>query len=66
MLTVKHIAQAIEQLPTPDFKQLRDWFAEFSERTWDKQIEADATAGKLDFLAAEAMADYQRGAVRAL
>ena len=66
MLTVKNIEQAIEQLPAPDFKQLRDWFAEFSERTWDRQIESDAAAGKLDFLAAEAMADYQRGAVRAL
>jgi hypothetical protein len=33
---------------------------EFTEELWDKQIENDAKAGKLDALAAEALAEYHR------
>ena len=34
------------------------------ETAWDAQIEADASAGKLDGLAAEALAEYRSGKVR--
>ena len=40
----------------------RIWGAEGKD--WDKQIEQDATAGKLAPLAAEALADYRVGSAR--
>jgi hypothetical protein len=61
MLTVQAIEQAIQQLPEAELCELRRWFAEFTEDLWDKQIENDANAGKLDALADEALADYYSG-----
>ncbi|MDD5272498.1 MAG: hypothetical protein PHU14_07255 [Methylovulum sp.] len=61
MLSVQAIEEAIQQLPEPDLIRLRDWFAQFDESLWDKQIEQDAHAGKLDNLAAEALAEYHNG-----
>ena len=34
-----------------------EWFAVFDGHAWDRQIEEDASTGKLDYLAAEALAD---------
>lgn len=61
MLSVQTIEEAIEQLPKADLVRFRDWFLEFDSRIWDKQIEEDANAGKLDSLAAEALAEYHSG-----
>jgi len=61
MLSVQTIEEAIQQLPKSDLAKLRDWFLEFDDRDWDKQIEDDANAGKLDSLAAEALEEYYSG-----
>ena len=37
-------------LDNDSFAKLRDWFIEFDQARWDKQLEADSNAGKLDFL----------------
>jgi hypothetical protein len=61
MTTLQAVEQAIQQLPPADLVEFRRWFAEFDAAAWDEQIEADAKAGKLDNLAAEALAEYQAG-----
>jgi hypothetical protein len=61
MLSVQAIEEEIQQLPKSDLAILRDWFLEFDDRAWDKQIEDDANAGKLDSLAAEALEEYYGG-----
>ncbi|MGQ0701137.1 MAG: hypothetical protein ACT4PZ_23205 [Panacagrimonas sp.] len=61
MTTVHAIEEAVQKLPTSQLAEFRRWFAQFDEAAWDKQIEADAAAGKLDALAAEALADYRNG-----
>jgi hypothetical protein len=66
MSSIQAIEQAIEQLPAHELAEFREWFAKFDESVWDAQIEADANAGKLDALAAEALADYQNGKAREL
>ncbi|MCX7154224.1 MAG: hypothetical protein NT115_17405 [Proteobacteria bacterium] len=66
MGNVKSIEKAIESLPPSDLAEFRRWFAEFDATAWDKQIEQDAASGKLDKLAAEALADYQSGSAREL
>jgi hypothetical protein len=61
MITVEAIEEAIKQLPQPDLTELQRWFADFYGDMWDKQIENDANSGKLDTLAAEALAEYNDG-----
>ena len=59
MGNVKSIETAVESLPPMELAEFRRWFAEFDGAAWDKQIEHDAASGKLDSLAAEALADYR-------
>ncbi|MBI4984782.1 MAG: hypothetical protein HZC24_05420 [Rhodocyclales bacterium] len=66
MSAVEAIEVAIRELPPNDLAEFRRWFAEFDAAAWDKQIEADAAAGKLDRLAAEAVAEYGAGQAREL
>lgn len=63
---VKSIEKAVELLPPSELAEFRRWFAEFDSAAWDKQIEQDANAGKLDAIAAEALADYRSGSAREL
>jgi hypothetical protein len=66
MGNVKSIEKAVELLPPSELAEFRRWFAEFDADAWDKQIERDAAAGKLDVMATEALADYRAGSVREL
>ena len=66
MSEVKQLAKRIENLTPQDFAEFRAWFFEFDARVWDRQIEADVKAGKLDSLIAEALADYKAGKAREL
>ena len=61
MISVDAIEQAVQRLPASELAEFRRWFSQFDEAAWDAQIEADAQAGKLDALAAEALADYRDG-----
>ena len=63
---IKAIEKAIEALPPSELAAFRRWFAEFDAASWDRQIDADAAAGKLDELAAEALADFRAGSPRPL
>ena len=66
MGNVKSIEKAVESLPPSELAEFRSWFAEFDAAAWDKQIEQDAASGRLDGLAAEALADYRSGLSREL
>jgi hypothetical protein len=61
MTTVETIERAIEHLSADDLVTLQRWFLEFNAAAWDDQIEGDATAGKFDALAEEALAEYHSG-----
>jgi hypothetical protein len=60
-MSVQEIETIISQLPPADLTKLAQWFEQFHADAWDAQIEADAAAGKLDALAAEALAEYRAG-----
>jgi hypothetical protein len=61
---VQTIEHEIERLSQKELEQLQSWFLEFNSDSWDRQIEVDATAGKLDALAAEALEEYDAGKAR--
>ena len=61
MSTVHEIEQAIRALPLQDLAALRDWFAAFDAEVWDRQLEQDVAAGRLDRFVQEALQDLQEG-----
>jgi hypothetical protein len=61
MPDVKSIEDAVKSLSPHDLAEFRRWFAEFDSASWDRQIESDLSAGKLDALLTEADADYRAG-----
>jgi hypothetical protein len=64
MTHIEAIQAEIESLSSEDFVRLRDWIAERDWKRWDRQIEQDSAAGKLEFLRREAEAAKQRGELR--
>ena len=64
MSTVEKIESEILKLSPQELRQLADWVLELNEQRWDEQIEKDAAAGKLDFLAKEALEEYEAGNCR--
>lgn len=66
MISVELLEEQIAELDYDSFSKLRDWFVEFDQARWDKQIEADSNAGKLDFLINTGLAEYQAGKIRDL
>lgn len=62
MITADEIKQAVLSLPEAEYNKVLDWLHELAEDAWDKQIEEDILAGRLDFLAAEAEQAKRDGA----
>jgi hypothetical protein len=54
MTRLEELELAIESLPENEYSQFRRWFLERDWERWDREIEADSTSGKLDFLVKEA------------
>jgi hypothetical protein len=61
MSTVQDIENAIRQLSPQDLAAFRAWFAEFDAAGWDRQLEVDVAAGRLDQLAEEALQELRAG-----
>jgi hypothetical protein len=61
MSTVDEIEQAIRSLTPQDLAALREWFAAFDAEVWDRQLEQDVAAGRLDRLAGEALRELSAG-----
>ena len=66
MGAVEKLEELIKSLSADDLARFREWFAEFDAQVWDRQIEADAAAGKLDRLIEESMADNRAHKTRPL
>ena len=64
MTTVEEIEQAAEQLAPSDFDRLASWVSARYHELWKRQMDSDATVGKLDFLFDEAAAERQTGHLR--
>ncbi len=66
MSTVEQIEAAILKLSPQELSQLTDWVLDLDEQLWDEQIKRDIAAGKLDFLAQEALLEFEAGNCRTL
>ena len=54
MSKIDELKAEIERLPSQEFAELFRWLSEKDWERWDKEIEADSQAGRLDFLVREA------------
>ena len=66
MTTADEIKQAVLSLPEAEYAKLMSWLHGLAEDAWDRQFEEDVRAGKLDFLAAEALEARRQGTLREL
>lgn len=61
MSTISDIERAVEQLSPQESSAFRAWFAERDAVDWDRQMEADVAAGRLDALGEQALKDLRDG-----
>jgi hypothetical protein len=66
MTRVEQLEQEIAKLNPDEFAQLREWLLEQDWADWDRQIEHDGAAGKLDEVMRQALADHAAGKSRPL
>ncbi len=66
MSKLQLIQAEIETLTPNDFSYLKNWINELDEQKWDKQIEEDSNAGKLDFLIEEALLEKSKNQLQEL
>src|SRR6476660_5870634 len=51
----------IQSLSPEELARVRQWFLEYDWSAWERQIESDASAGKLDGLAERALQQHADG-----
>lgn len=61
MSKIEQIEREIQELTLEELAVFRKWFLEFDAVVWDRQIEEDARAGRLDTLADKAIKDFKSG-----
>jgi hypothetical protein len=61
MSKIEQIEREIQGLTPEELAAFRKWFLEFDAVIWDRQIEEDARAGRLDTLADKALKDFKSG-----
>ena len=66
MSKIDQLKAEIESLPNEEFTEISRWLSEKDWERWDKEIEADSQAGKLDFLVREAREEKTKGTLKDL
>ena len=65
-MSILKIESAITQLPRGELAELISWLREYEAEGWDRQIEDDFAAGRLDRLLSEVDKEYEAGLARRL
>jgi hypothetical protein len=66
MSKVDELKTDIERLSSEEVAELFRWLSEREWESWDREIEADTQAGRLDFLVREARQEKARGTLKEL
>lgn len=64
MVKMSEIERAIERLQPPELERIAALVAQGLNDHWDRQIDGDASTGKLDFLFEEAVRERSEGQLR--
>jgi hypothetical protein len=60
-MNIEELQSAVAQLPAPELDRFSRWFEEFVAERWDRQIEADILAGRLQAAGRQADDDFEAG-----
>lgn len=63
-MNLQELEVAVKQLPAAELTAFARWFEEFIADAWDRRIEADIAAGRLDAAARGADTDFEAGRCR--
>jgi hypothetical protein len=66
IMSIEDLEKAIAGLPPDQYAEFRTWFEAFEADRFDRKIERDVQAGKLDRLADQAIDDLRKGRAREL
>lgn len=58
---LEDIKVAIKRLPANDLESLVAWLSDYEQEIWDREIERDLKAGRLDSLIQSALKDIENG-----
>ncbi len=61
MTKIEALEREVKNLTREELAAFREWFIEYDWQAWDREIEEDAAAGRLDKLVAEAREEHRRG-----
>ncbi|OGS04948.1 MAG: hypothetical protein A3G41_04630 [Elusimicrobia bacterium RIFCSPLOWO2_12_FULL_59_9] len=64
MTRVQLLEREIKKLDRANLAAFRNWFRKYDAEAWDRQVERDVHAGRLDKFAAEAFAARKAGKTR--
>ena len=65
-MSVQDLKKAVAKLSPQKRAEFRKWFDVFEADEWDRQIEADRAASRLDHLIEQSRLDYKSGNGREL
>lgn len=60
-VSLQELESAVSQLPAEELNAFARWFEEYMADAWDRRIEEDIKAGRLDRLAEEALQELREG-----
>jgi hypothetical protein len=63
---IEQLEMAVTSLPEEEYSQFRRWFFDRDWEKWDRELEADAASGRLDFLVQEAADAKKNGRLKDL
>ena len=66
MTTVADLQKAILSLSESEYNELRNWLIYEDSERWDRELEEDAKAGRLDALAAGVLKAKEEGTLKPL
>ena len=61
MGNVEKLERQVKDLSSEELAAFRKWFLAYDWEVWDRQLEQDVAAGKLDALAEKALRDHAAG-----
>ena len=65
-MSVEELQTAVSKLPVEDFDRFSRWFEELLADQWDRRIEADILAGRLDAAGQRADKEFESGRCKPL
>jgi hypothetical protein len=60
-MSLQELEFAVTGLPVTDLARFAQWFEEYLADAWDRRIEEDVQAGRLDEAGRQADADFEAG-----